>query len=182
MVEREFDNRTSLIVDPADGRIPASTPQAQQRRAAAAARDRAAKGPEDLNNNVRCIAPGVPRIGPGFAGDPLYGYYQILQSRGHVVLLMETFHDARIIPLDGRPQLIFTEDVQVADAAGIYDGVAIVGPESHRLAASLVQLPGDFLAALPEHGSARATFSDLPATCISLNASHVSLQTRSTTK
>jgi len=126
MVEREFDNRTSLIVDPADGRIPASTPQAQQRRAAAAAKDRAAKGPEDLNNNVRCIAPGVPRIGPGFNGDPLYGYYQILQSRGHVVLLMETFHDARIIPLDGRPHLPGTIRQWSGDPRGRWDGNTLV--------------------------------------------------------
>ena len=80
MVPREFDNRTSLIVDPPNGRIPALMPQAQQRRAAAAARNRAAAGPEDFNNAVRCITPGVPRMGPAAGGDPLYGYYQILQS------------------------------------------------------------------------------------------------------
>ena len=61
-VEKEFDNRTSLIVDPPDGRIPASTPDAQQRRAASAARDRAAAGPDDLNNNVRCIKIGRAHV------------------------------------------------------------------------------------------------------------------------
>ena len=58
MVQREFDHRTSLIVDPADGRIPALTPAAQQRRAALAAKDRAPAGPEDLNSNTRCITSG----------------------------------------------------------------------------------------------------------------------------
>ena len=120
-VEKEFDNRTSLIVDPPDGRIPASTPDAQQRRAASAAKDRAAAGPDDLNNNVRCISPGLPRIG-GTGGDPLYGYYQIFQSPGYVVLLMETFHDARIIPLDGRPHLPGRVRQWSGDSRGRWDG------------------------------------------------------------
>jgi|SRR2546425_2401672 hypothetical protein len=126
MVEREFDNRTSLIVDPPDGRIPALTPEARQRRAAATARDVAAAGPEDLNNNVRCITPGIPRIGSGASGDPLYGYFQILQSPGYVVLLMETFHDARIIPLDGRPHLSRSIPWLSGDPRGRWDGNTLI--------------------------------------------------------
>ena len=126
MVEREFDNRTSLIVDPPDGKIPAMTPEAQQRRAAATARDRAPAGPEDLNNNARCITPGLPRIGPGAGGDPQYGYYQILQSPGYVVLLMETFHDARIIPLDGRPHLSQSIRQWSGDSRGRWDGNTLI--------------------------------------------------------
>src|SRR5205809_5741939 len=89
MVAREFDHRTSLIVDPSDGRIPALTPAARQRRAAAAARERALEGPEDLNNNARCTTTGIPRIG-GPGADPQYGHYQIVQGPGYVVFLMET--------------------------------------------------------------------------------------------
>jgi hypothetical protein len=126
MVERQFDNRTSLIVDPPDGRIPPLTPEAQQRRAAAAARDRTPEGPEDINNNTRCITPGVPRIGAGAGGDPQYGYYQIFQSPGYVVLLMETFHDARIIALDGRPHLSRTIRQWSGDARGRWDGDTLV--------------------------------------------------------
>src|SRR2546425_2552573 len=55
MIEREVGNRTSLIVDPPDGRIPALTAEAQRRRAATAARERALAGAEDFNNNTRCI-------------------------------------------------------------------------------------------------------------------------------
>jgi hypothetical protein len=126
MVAREFDNRTSLIVDPPDGRIPALTPEAQRRRSAAIARDRAPAGPEDLNNNVRCITPGIPRIGSGASGDPLYGYYQILQSPGQVVLFMETFHDARIIPLDGRPHLSPSIHRSSGDPRGRWDGNTLI--------------------------------------------------------
>jgi hypothetical protein len=126
MIEREFDNRTSLVVDPPDGRIPPSTPEAQQRRAAATARDRAPAGPEDINNNTRCITPGVPRIGAGASGDPLYGYYQILQSPGYVVIMMETFHDTRIIPLDGRPHLSRRIRHWSGDSRGRWDGNTLI--------------------------------------------------------
>jgi len=125
MVQREFDNRTSLIVDPADGRIPALTPEAQQRRAALAARDRAAAGPEDLNNTTRCVASGVPRIG-GVGADPLYGYYQIVQGPGYVVVAMETFHDARIIPLDGRPHLPQSMGQWSGDSRGRWEGATLI--------------------------------------------------------
>jgi hypothetical protein len=104
MIERVFDNRTSLIVDPSDGRLPAPTPQVQQKRAAAArSAQRLPAGPEDLSNPNRCITFGVPRLGGNAASyNP---YYQIVQTSGYVVLVGEVIHDARIIPLDRRPHL-----------------------------------------------------------------------------
>ena len=90
MIDREFENRTSLIVDPPDGRIPALTAVARQRQAAAAsARPRIPAGPEDFNNAYRCITTGVPKLG-GLYGAGHFGYYQIFQSRSHVALVMET--------------------------------------------------------------------------------------------
>jgi hypothetical protein len=98
MIEREFDRRTSLVVDPPDGRIPALTPEGQARRAAAATAARRAAGADDLDNALRCIAWGTPRLSPRYGpGD--YGYYQIVQTRDYVVLYMETGHEARIIPI-----------------------------------------------------------------------------------
>jgi hypothetical protein len=125
MVQREFEHRTSLIVDPADGRIPASTPEAQQRRAMLAAKERALAGPEDLNNNTRCITTGVPRIG-GAGADPQYGHYQIVQGAGYVAILMETIHDARIIPLDGRPHLPQSIRLWSGDSRGRWDRATLV--------------------------------------------------------
>ncbi len=125
MVERQFDNRTSLIVDPPDGRIPALTPEGQRRRAATAAREKAPAGPEEFSNLTRCMTPGVPRMG-GAGSDPQYGHYQILQSPGYVVLLMETFHDARIIPLDGRPHLPAAVRQLSGDPRGRWDGNTLV--------------------------------------------------------
>jgi hypothetical protein len=125
MVAREFEHRTSLIVDPADGRIPALTPEAQRRRAALAAKERALAGPEDLNNNTRCVTTGVPRIG-GAGADPQYGHYQIAQGRGYVAILMETIHDTRIIPLDGRPHLPQSIHQWSGDPRGRWDGATLV--------------------------------------------------------
>jgi hypothetical protein len=104
MVEREFDHRTSLIVDPPDGLIPPLTPGGRQRIAAADAAFRAPAGPEDVGNAFRCITWGVPRLGGNFGAGP-YSYYQIVQAPGYVVVMMEIIHEARIIPLDGRPHL-----------------------------------------------------------------------------
>ena len=126
MVEREFDARTSLIVDPPDGRIPALTPAAQRRQDTTAREARDSAGPEGFHGRTRCITQGVPRIGPGPGGDPLYGYQQIFQTPDHVVLLMEAFHDARIIPLDGRSHL--PPDVRQwhGDSRGRWEGDTLV--------------------------------------------------------
>src|SRR5690348_6994648 len=99
LVERNFDNRTSLITDPADGRLPALTAEGQKREAdVAARRRRIPEGPEDRSLSERCITFGAPRLGAGYNS-----YYQIVQSPDAVVMIMETIHDARVIPLDGRP-------------------------------------------------------------------------------
>ena len=125
MVEREFDNRTSLITDPPDGKIPPTTPEAQRRLAAIDARQRLPAGPEDLSSGLRCITWGVPRLGGNFGAGP-YSYYQIFQSRGYVVLTMEVIHDARIIPLDGRPHLPQSIHQWNGDSRGRWEGKTLV--------------------------------------------------------
>ena len=126
MVEREFDNRTAQIVDPPDGKLPALTPTAVERWAALTARDVDPAGPEDLNSRARCLTPGMPRIGPGPRGDPLYGYYQVFQSPGYFVLMMETNHDARIVRLDGSPHLAPRIRQWHGDSRGRWDGDTLV--------------------------------------------------------
>jgi hypothetical protein len=126
MVDREFDNRTSLIVDPPDGKLPPLTPAGQRRVAAAEeATKRPATRPEDLTNFIRCITFGVPRVGGNFGAGP-YSYYQIFQTPGYVVLFTEMIHEARIIPLDGRPHLPHNIRLWSGDSRGRWEGKTLV--------------------------------------------------------
>ncbi len=125
MIDREFDNHTSLVSDPPDGRVPPLTPEAQRRREAAAAAARRPGHPENMDNALRCIAWGVPRLGGRYGAGDL-GYYQILQTPGYVILYMETGHEARIIPLDGRPHLPADVGQWSGDSRGRWDGNTLV--------------------------------------------------------
>jgi hypothetical protein len=127
MIEREFDNRTSLIVDPPDGRIPPLTPEGQRRRAAAAeVRRRPAEGPEDLTQIERCLTYGVPRLSGTNTGAGPLGYYQIVQTPSHIVLFLEAIHEARVVPLDGRPHLPPSVRQPSGDSRGRWDGQTLV--------------------------------------------------------
>jgi hypothetical protein len=127
MIEREFDNRTSLIVDPPDGKLPPYTPAGQQRWAAFMSADVGkdiAAGREGLTPAHRCITMGVPRLVAD--GEGVAGLYQILQSPGYVVLFMEAIHDARIIPLEGRPHLPQGIRTWNGDSRGRWEGNTLV--------------------------------------------------------
>ena len=142
MVPREFDNRTSLITDPPDGRLPPVTPEGRRRQseglasnlttpwqfgaapsAAAQPPRRSPNGPEDLSNALRCISWGVPKI----AGNINYTSHQeIVQGPGYVVLLSEVNHEARIIPLDDRPHLAESLRQLNGDSRGHWEGNTLV--------------------------------------------------------
>ncbi len=95
-----FDKRTSLIVDPADGKVPARTPAGEKRQAERDAARRAAANPEDLPVYERCILgfnAGPPIIPAGYNQ-----YIQLFQTRDHVAIHTEMVHDTRIIRL-GEP-------------------------------------------------------------------------------
>ena len=126
--------RTSIIVDPPDGKVPALTPQAQQRVQAdrAYAREHPADGPEDRSLMERCIlfpAAGPPML-PTFYNNSQYGplttNYQIVQTPGQVAILMEIIHDIRIIPLDGRPHLPAMVRQWMGDSRGHWEGNTLV--------------------------------------------------------
>ena len=127
MIEREFDNRTSLIVDPPDGRIPSLTAEAQQRRAARdAIRRRPAEGPEDLTQVERCLTYGVPRLSGTNTGAGPLGYYEIVQTPSYIVLFLEAVHEARVINLDGRPHLPPSVRQWQGDSRGRWEGKTLV--------------------------------------------------------
>jgi hypothetical protein len=127
MVEREIENRTSLIVNPSDGKIPPMTPAGQERLARFPVPNSIGPhppaGPEEVSNALRCITYGVPRLGTAnINGAGPLGYYQILQAPGYVVLLMEQIHETRIIPLDGRPHLPQDLRQWSGDSRGRWEG------------------------------------------------------------
>ena len=149
--------RTSLIVDPPDGRVPPQTPQARERYAAWAearglfgsaanpegslwnggwtdsapedgteggvdGRGSRADHPEDRRLSERCIIwTPLPRLPGGYNN-----HYRIVQSPEHVVIEMEMMHDARIIPLDGRPHLPTTIRRWLGDPRGHWEGDTLV--------------------------------------------------------
>ena len=94
-VERDIDNRTSLITNPANGRLPAMKPATAERLAELGAHMAAhpADSWEDRPLSERCITFGMPNLFAGYNS-----YYQIFQTKDHVVILQELIHDARIIP------------------------------------------------------------------------------------
>jgi hypothetical protein len=118
--------RTSLIVDPKNGRVPPFTPEAQRRfeadRAYAAAHP--ADTPEDRYLTERCIvfgggaAPMLP--------EPYNNNYYIVQTPDYVLIMAEINHEARIIPLDGRPHLPSRVTQWVGDSRGRWDGDTLV--------------------------------------------------------
>jgi hypothetical protein len=127
-IAREFDNRTSLIVDPPDGKIP-WTPEGKRRYDAGVTAGQAAApaGPEELTNVIRCLTYGVPRLGVNNAsGAGAMGYYQIVQAPGYVVFAYEAIHEARIIPLDDKPHLSTSIRQWSGDSRGRWEGNTLV--------------------------------------------------------
>jgi hypothetical protein len=118
--------RSSLIIDPPNGRLPAFTPAARQRAAAAEAA-RQGRGPADSWDDRslwdRCITVGLP-----FVMFPT-GYnnnVKILQTRGYVTITHEMIHDTRIVPLDGRPHLSPAIRQYMGDSRGRWEGTTLV--------------------------------------------------------
>ncbi len=118
------DRRTSLMVDPPDGIPPVWTPEARERGAAAVRS--LTHGPEDRVLSERCIvggthgAPLLPSIFPENHN------VQLFQTPGYVVLFNELIHDARIVPLDGRPHVGQDIRLWLGDSRGRWEGNTLV--------------------------------------------------------
>ena len=124
--------RTSLIVEPRDGRIPALVAAAERRVAAREAaragvgRDEVAPGGwiDELSPSVRCIT-GFNQ-GPPMTPSAYNNNMQLFQTEDHVVILNEMVHDARIVPLDGRPHLPADLRQWIGSSRGHWDGDTLV--------------------------------------------------------
>jgi hypothetical protein len=120
--EGEFLKQTSLIVDPPNGRIPPLTPEGQRRRAMQQARgDNRDDSPEERNLAERCITRSVPKLPGGYNNN-----FQIVQSPGYVMIFQEMIHEARIVPLDGRPHAPADVRSYLGDSRGHWERDTLV--------------------------------------------------------
>jgi hypothetical protein len=122
--------RTSLIVDPPDGKIPPLTESARKREIARAM-DRSRRGPDpadswtDRNLAERCITRGAPKLPGGYNNN-----FQIYQPPGYVVIFQEMIHEARIIPIGGpsdvRSHVNKNIQLWMGDSRGHWEGNTLV--------------------------------------------------------
>jgi hypothetical protein len=113
--------QSSLVVDPPDGRIPALTPDAQQR---ASQRKALYENPEERPLAERCIL-GF-NSGPPMVPSAYNNNVQIVQTRHHVVIVNEMIHSARIVDLSGRPHHPKEMRWLTGDSIGRWDGDTLV--------------------------------------------------------
>ncbi len=166
MVDVVVTSQTSLVVDPPNGRLPTHTAAAQRRELAVVNGWQFKTGPEDFNSIHRCITTGVPRLGGNFGAGP-YTYYQIVQTPDYFVFLSEAFHDARIIPLDGRPHVAGNIRQWNGDSRGYWEGDSLVvetrnfsAKSYYRGAAEGLHLVERFTRTGPDSIAYEMTFTD----------------------
>ena len=121
----ELSMRTSLVVDPPDGKLPALIPAEEERVNARRAAAAAGGGPASVhsfNAYDRCITRGLPgAMMPGF-----YNHnYHIVQTPDHVAILVEMVHEARIVPLDDSPRASGVPQ-WLGDSRGRWEGDTLV--------------------------------------------------------
>ena len=117
--------RTSIIIDPPDGKVPPLTPEAQKRAQQLAAARKRANRPDswtDMTIRDRCIVyrplPALPTTNNN--------NYEIVQTPGYVAILQEEIHETRIVPLDSRPHLDASVRQWLGDSRGRWDGNTLV--------------------------------------------------------
>ncbi len=116
--------RSSLIIDPPDGRVPPLTPEAQKRNATRA-RNRF-DGPEDRPLGERCLMGFGSTSGPPMLPVLYNNNYQIVQSAGTIMILVEMVHDVRLIHMDGRPHLPSNIRQWLGDSIGHWESDTLV--------------------------------------------------------
>jgi len=118
--------RTSLIIDPPEGRIPPLTPEAQKRMQDSRTQTRLhpADGPEDRSLQERCLVSNS--TGPPMLSGPYNNNIEIIQTPGYVTLVNEMIHDVRVVPMDGSPHLPDNIRLWMGDPRGHWEGNTLV--------------------------------------------------------
>ena len=151
---------THLIIDPADGKLPALTPDAQRRldlrrearRGLSPDEPRPGRWVDDVTVWMRCISRGLPDA----MFPRLYNnVYHFLQIPGYVVIVYEMIHDARIIPLDGGEHLPEHMRQWLGDSRGRWDGDTLVVETKNFVGNEFSLLPHGGGGAGTYHGASR---------------------------
>ena len=133
--------RTSLIIDPPDGRIPMVSAAVEARRALRRERrQRNAHGPEDRGSFERCLV-GF-NSGPPMTPSAYNNNVQLFQTPDHVVILNEMVHSVRVIPLDGRDPLPDGVRLWTGDSRGYWENETLVVETTNFSASSGLALGG----------------------------------------
>lgn len=116
--------RTSIITEPADGRIPALTPAAAEIKRQRIERQRGGANPEDLGLQDRCLA--FATSGPPLLPYSYNSHYQIVQTAGALAIHAEMIHETRIVYLDGRLHPPPAVRSWTGDSIGRWEGNVLV--------------------------------------------------------
>ncbi len=125
----QANRRTSLIVDPPNGRMPSLTTDAERRREARAAyrREHPADSYTDRGLNDRCMfTTGLPMLPSAYNNNA-----HVFQTPDHIAILIEMTHTLRVIPLDGRPRRDEPIRQFVGDSRGHWEGNTLVVETMH---------------------------------------------------
>ncbi len=137
--ERAWENRTSLITDPPNGRIPDLTPRAIAARAEARKTAARLSSVKDRPLGERCITYGSPQLTAGYQS-----YYQIVETPGAVMIMLEMFHDVRVVKIDGRHPPASVQG-WLGDSIGHWEGDTLVVDTTNYLPRAFQSISSDKL-------------------------------------
>jgi hypothetical protein len=117
--ERVWEKRTSLIFDPPDGRVPPLATKAIEARTARGTGSREISA-KNRPLGERCITYGSPQLTAGYQS-----YYQIVETPNTVMIMLEMFHDARIVRIGGQHPAASVQQ-WLGDSIGHWEGETLV--------------------------------------------------------
>jgi hypothetical protein len=120
------EKRTSIVVDPQDGKVPPLTPEGSERVDTRTKAMQRMDGTQNRPLAERCIMGQASTSGPPMLPGPYNNNYQIVQTPGYLMILVEQIHDVRIIHLDGRPHLPANIRQWMGDSLGRWEGDTLV--------------------------------------------------------
>ena len=169
---KHVSRRTSLVIDPPNGRMPEYTAEAKQRVVPKGSElgfvggsfgKGPFDGPEDLALTDRCITRGLPQT--WFPSEYNNGF-QIVQSPDYVTIFHERLHEARVIPLDGRAHLTSNIRQWIGDSRARWEGDTLVvevtnfGPTTFRKSGSALRLTERITRVDPDTVKVEVTIED----------------------